>query len=599
MGIARFLSALLPHLNGLRIETCSLSEQGVTVAVASGRCSAQCPICHRRSRRIHARFTRTLADLPWGGQVVHIHLEGRRFRCTNRRCPRQTFRERLPQLALPYRRRTRALSGALEAIGFALGGQPGARLARLCQMPVSRMTLLRLVRLAAAPPATTPRVLGVDDWAFRRGRLYGTILVDLERHCPVDLLPDRTAATLADWLRAHPGVEIASRDRGGAYADGIRQGAPNAVQVADRFHLVKNLGDAFELVLVRQAALLRHLAAEVDAEAQAPPATPDGPETAPAGCSRGTAGASGASLGGDLPLAAPSTATASPASSASGDEPAESAPATPLTTRSERERLARRERRLARYHAVHAAAQSGMTQRQIARTLGLGRETVGRFLRADVFPEQGRRRRHSRLEPYQTYLREQWDAGVQDAAGLWRALRARGYSGAASTVRQFLARWRHHPGGQARCGRRPRSAVSTAAPAPACTNSPHRTRWLLLRPDLARDATEQHYVERLVERCPPIAQARDLVLQFISLVRNRAAPDLGAWLVAAQRSGIVELRGFARGIRRDEAAVRAALSLDWSQGQTEGHVNRLKTLKRQMYGRAAFPLLRQRLLHPA
>lgn len=596
MGIARFLSALLPHLNGLQLETYSLSEEGVTVTVASGRHSAQCPICQRRSRRIHARFMRTLADLPWGGQVVRIHLEGRRFRCTNHRCPRQTFRERLPQLALPYRRRTQALSEALKAIGFALGGQPGARLARLCQMPVSRMTVLRLVRAAPAPSPPTPRVLGVDDWAFRRGRLYGTILVDLERHCPVDLLPDRTAATLAAWLRAHPGVEIASRDRGGAYADGIRHGAPGALQVADRFHLVKNVGDVFEQVLVRQAAVLRHVAAEVDAEAQASAATTaDACTQAPAdsaGYSSGTFGESGAALGGDPPVAARSTTTASPAC---GDEPPELAP----VTRSERERLARRERRLARYHAVHAAAQSGMTQRQIARTLGLGRETVGRFLCADGFPEQSRRHRHSRLEPYQPYLREQWDAGVQDAAALWRALRARGYTGAASTVRQFLARWRHRPGGWARCGRRPRSAVPTAAPAPACPRSPHRTRWLLLRPDLARDTTEQRYIERVVERCPQIAQARELVLQFLALVRERAAPELGAWLAAAQHSSIVELCGFARGIRRDEAAVRAALSLNWSQGQTEGQVNRLKTLKRQMYGRAAFPLLRQRLLHPA
>lgn len=588
LGVTRLLTTVLPHLAGLRIQGIVVADESILVTVISNRKIARCPLCQRPSRRVHACFSRLLADLPWNGHVVRVRLHGRRFRCLNGACSRQTFRERLPQLAPVYSRRTPALHAALEALGFALGGQPGARLAGALHLPASRMTLLRLLR--AAPLSTdtadtagdplTPRVLSVDDWAFRRGKVYGTILVDLERHRPIDLLPDRTAETLAAWLRQHPGVEIASRDRGGAYAEGIRQGAPQAVQVADRFHLLKNLGDALEAFLVRKHAVLRQ-AAQALRERQT-------------------------GLGDPPP--APSAAPLTPLFTS--DRPAsperESAAYT-RTRRAQREQEARRTRRLARYEAVLAHVRDGMTQREIARVVGLARGTVRRYLRAEAFPEQGPRPRMSKLRPYEAYLRAQWDAGVQDAAVLWRALTAQGYTGGASWVRALLGRWRIRPSrfSPVRTGRRPHNAPTGAAPPRALTWSPRRTRWLLVRPDLIRDVNEQQFIETILEICPQMALIRSLTQEFAALVRTRqeraerASTDLNAWLVAAEHSGIVELRGFASGVRRDLAAVTAALTLDWSQGQTEGQVNRLKTLKRQMYGRASFPLLRQRILHSA
>src|SRR5262249_9108811 len=420
MGIARLLATVLPHLSGLCVQDLTVAEHMILVTVVPARRTARCPGCQRRSRRIHARFTRRLADLPWHGHPVCVCLHGRRFRCTNTACGRQTFRERLPQLAPVYRRLTPALRTALEAIGFALGGQPGARLARVLPLRASRMTLLRLLRAAPLPAAAapTPRVLSVDDWAFRRGRIYGTILVDLERHRPVDLLPDRTSETVADRLRRRPGVGIASRDRGGAYAEGIRQGAPDAVQVADRFHLLKNLGDALEAFLLRKQAILRQAAQMTWTATTAPTGHPQAlVASAPAG--------GAPPLGEDVRQA--------------------STGRLPRTSRAQREQEARRGRRLARYEAVRAHAQSGMTQREIARVVGLARGTIRRYLRAEAFPEHGPRQRPSKLRPYEPYLRAEWDAGIQDAAVLWRALAAQGYTGCASHVRHYLGRWRLRP----------------------------------------------------------------------------------------------------------------------------------------------------------
>ena len=245
----------------------------MTLVTRPTRRTAPCPVCTRRSRRVHSQYQRTLADLPLAGRPVVLRVQVRRFRCVNPTCPRAIFAERLPRLGPVRARRTPDQQRALEQIGFALGGAAGARLAGRLGLPASRATLLRLLRAAPCSYPETPRILGVDDWAWRRGQRYGSLLVDLEQHQPVDLLPDRTTESLATWLREHPGVEVISRDRGGAYADGARQGAPHAVQVADRFHLLANVGDTLERVLGSQRPALREAAAAVDrltAESAAP-----------------------------------------------------------------------------------------------------------------------------------------------------------------------------------------------------------------------------------------------------------------------------------------------------------------------------------------
>lgn len=528
------LATLLPHLDGLQIDTCIVDAHGVTLSVTATMPTAACPLCHTASRAGHSHYTRTLADLPIGNRRVCLHLRVRRFFCHNPACGRQIFCERLPSLAAAYCRQTDGLYHALQQIGLTLGGNPGARLATTLQMPTSWMTLVRRIRTSVGPALPTPRVLGVDDWSWRKGHRWGTILVDLEQHRPVDVLPDRTAASLAAWLTAHPGVQIISRDRASAYADGARQGAPHALQVADRFHLIKNIGDCFEQFLQRKRADLRQAAHAVAAV----PA-PDTPDLA----------LLRAVDDNQQPHVVP---TASPT---------------------------RCQQRYADVQHLHA---QGMSIHGIARTLHLARNTVRKYVRGECGPPASRPPRRSSLTPYEPYLWQRWQAGCHNATQLWDEIKRHGFRGGISIVKDRVAPWRT------------RAQTMPRLPQRA---TPRATRWLLRRQDAELQPREAAYVAALVACCPDIGVAQALTRDVIAMIHARDVGALAGWLERAHASTIREFRGFVRGVRRDYAAVAAALSVEWNNGQVEGQVNRLKLLKRQGYGRAGFDLLRQRVLY--
>jgi len=552
--------AFLPHLKGLRLEALTVADDHITIVAATIRRRARCPACQRCSTRVHSRYWRTVADQPWGGRPVSIRLQARRFRCTNTECAQRIFVERLPALAPVAARRTPPLRAALEQLGFATGARPGAKVAAALGMPLSARTLLRLLHAAPCPPRPTPRVLGIDEWAWRRGQHFGTILVDLERGVPVDLLPDRAADSVAAWLRAHPQVEIVSRDRSALYADGITRGAPTARQVADRFHLLRSLREALERLLDGQGAARR--------AALAPPAA------APAGAGTATVPAT---------EGAPTAAATPPVPLPESD------------TAAARETRRRRARRLARFEEVRGLAAAGASQAAIAAQLGMSHKTVKRYLRATTFPEWAAHGPHrSPLDPYKPYLRERWQAGCRNGLQLYREIRARGYARSRGPVARYVAHVRRTtPTGAAP------SPEASAAPAPRPAPSARRVaRWFVRRPD-RRTPAQEAYLARLGAAEPTLAAAYALTQDFAAMLRTRQGAGLADWLAEADGSAVVELRACAAGLRADEAAVRAGLTAPWRTGPVAGQITRLKRIKRQGYGRAGFTLLRQRVLRTA
>jgi transposase len=432
-------------------------------------------------------------------------------------------------------------------------------------MPVSGDTMLRTVRRASFPSPDSSRVIGVDDWAMRRGQRYGTVIVDLERHQPIDLLPDRRWETFRDWLAQHPGVEVISRDRANRYVQGAAAGAPEAVQVVDRWHLLKNLRDALKRSAERFSQEIQQAASEVSL----------------ANCTK---------------EAAPPAATA-PLPTDSPILPTPAAADAPLTLRE-----TRRLRRLERYQRVHELHAQGKSQRSIARTLHLDRDTVRRLLQAATFPERAARSVPRDTDPYVDYLRQRWSEGCFNARVVMREITAQGYRGSYDAVRRRVAGWRQPQ----------RTATGTTVHSPSSGNSPRQRRrstadrpsanrvaWLLfLRPEELNDQ-EQSLREAVCRRCPALAEAAELAHAFCDLVKRREAGGLSGWIARASAATVTsEVRRFAIGLLADLQAIEAALKLPWSNGQTEGQVNRLKLLKREMYGRAKLDLLNQRFLHP-
>lgn len=544
MPSTRTLAAsLLPPSRDLQCRDVLIGPDEIVATLEATAPRGACPSCGTWSEAIHSHYQRTIADLPWGGHTVRLHLRVRKFFCRQPTCARRIFTERLPRLVAPYARRTTRLESVLSLLAFALGGEPRARVVERMGMAASSATLLRLIRRVSVSEQPAPRVLGVDDWAFRKGHRYGTILVDLEQHRVVEVLPARNAEPLVAWLQAHPGVEVFSRDRAPAYAEAARKGAPEAVQVADRWHLIQNLVEALERCLLRFRPAIK----------------------------------AAAGIGESLVGALPGSCEAAQA---------------PWQQRAETVSQQKHAVTVERYARMRELRTAGFTVLDIAQMVGASRRTVYRYLALDGPPERQRPHRSGRrvLAPYEAYLIRRWAEGCRNRSRLFREIRLLGYQHSARTVSLFLKRLEREPSASAVAPSRPTITKVPSARHVACL--------LVWRKDQLPEE-ERDYLRRLCDQEPTIALAYELAQEFADMARKRTGRRFIAWLTRATTSGITELNRFARSLTDDRAAVEAGLSLEWSNGQTEGQVNRLKLLKRSMYGRANFDLVRLRLLHAA
>lgn len=558
----RELEFLLPEGSGLTINEIELGKSQMIVKVSGRHATERCPSCGIESGKVNTTYYRRPADLPCTGYVMRLQIKVRSFICANEACSRRTFAERFSEVVAPYARRTERLAKQQQEVAFAVGGEAGARLLKILGMATSADTLLRLIRQAPEPEVPTPRVLGVDDWAKKKGLSYGTILVDLEAHCVIDLLDERSAESLAEWLKAHPGVEIISRDRANDYIKGSTDGAPEAVQVADRWHLLKNLRDALERLITEKPACLRAAATLPEPE--------DSSENALGSTSLSDVDFNFSEVvdeGADIQL-----------------EP---------LTQAERQKQARRERKQERYDLVRTMHEEGLSMREIGRQLNMSYRTVSKYLRTDSCPfyPEGLKRGPSKLDPFLDYLTARWQEGTHNASQLFREIQQRGFDGS----RGLVARWAVEQRQQL-----PSASSITQKNAPRKPRvipwRPARTAWLLFSSKDDLDEGDQLALERIKEADTDVAQAHHFVQAFRQMVRDQQSDQLASWLQNVTDSGIVALKSFANGLRQDLAAVTNALSSPWSNGQTEGQVNRLKFIKRQMYGRANFDLLRRRVL---
>jgi transposase len=539
-------STLLPCLEGIAIESIASTHNSIVLRLTTVAPYVACPLCGVHSGRVHSRYERTLADLPWNRVAVRIHLRSRKLFCGNPACERSIFTEPLPELAARYARKTLRLQEAFYIIGYALGGKAGARVALGLGLTTSPDTLLRRVRQVATKntaSSTGLRVVGVDDWAFKKGHRYGTLLVDLQTHRLLELLPDRSSESLAHWLKKHPGIEVVSRDRAQVYAEGTREGAPQAEHVADRWHLLHNLGEAIERLTAQHATHLRQAVKRMQ------PTTPEVPS-------------------------------------------AEETPPVRLP-RFEQRRLERCAEREALYNRIKQLRQQGRTIQVIATETGVSKRTVLRFLRAEQFPARARRRRQPRnTDPFLPYLQQRMEQGCLNAAQLYRDVKAQGYSGSYGCIYNALQRI-------APKQTEPQKARSPAGSHAEVPSSRTVAWWLqghfhIAKPEVSEE--QKAFLAHLYTLAPVLQEAAELAQEFARIVKNRQSADLQAWLEKARQSACREIQLFAQGLRQDLAAVQNAVALEWSNGQVEGQVNRLKMLKRQMYGRANFDLLRARVL---
>jgi transposase len=562
---------LFPSESNLQVDHVAVADEQLEIYASTTVTRAQCPQCGIRSQRRNSFYQRHPMDLPCFGYKVRLNLTVQRFFCDNEACKRVTFAESFPGLVAYKARRTERLSRQQLSVAFELGGETGKRILAIVSMGSSGDTLLRDILQAPEPIVDTPRVLGIDDWANCKGRTYGTIFVDLETHQPVDLLDTREASVVEAWLKMRPGVEIICRDRGKEYIKAASSGAPDAEQVADRWHLLKNIREMLQTILTHKPECLK---------AAAQRSLPDEDEE-PEQCMQ------------------PQLSDASEVDMSSPLKNDVTLPVKP--TKAQQDKAAVHSRRQARYDQVRQLHRDGHSMRGIARLMKMSKRTVKKYVEADACPQYTTGRvQPSKLNRYLPYLEDRWQSGCTNASQLWRELRDQhGFAGSRGLVARWAAKQRQLLPAPARYRRQQKASLKPqlAHEHKPTSWSASRASWLLIRDLSELNEEEAATVNRITAADGKVAKAIELVQSFIAMVKKRKKDGLITWLEDARSVRIRALTTFVNGIYADFEAVYNALKMEWSAGQTEGQINRLKFIKRQGYGRAKFGLLRRRVLY--
>jgi transposase len=543
---AVLLCSILHLPAGITITSVHPSATELVVGVVCHAPSMPCPACHQLSARIHGSYQRTVADLPCAGRNVLLMLTVRKFVCSTLTCPHKIFTERLPGLVESYGRMTTRLIALLQALGLGAGGQMGTRQADRSGIATTPSTLLRHLMQLPAPVRRAVRVLGVDDFAWKKRFTYGTILVELERRKIIDVLADRESATVEAWLKEHPEVELVIRDRGKDFTKAATVGAPQAQQVVDRFHIVKNLSEVLQEILGHCRAEIRQREAPVS----------------------------------ELEKAAEERARARPSVATWQQR-------TPAHVKKAHQ--ARQASRDDRYQQMTTLRAQGLTQREGAKGMGMSERAVRHWLKRGAAPTNARHfRRRSVFDPYAAYVLERWQAGTHEAKQLYEEIQAQGFSGTVRIVQRFVQALRDDP-----------EKIILPPATEADRFSSKTATWLFIRDPKQLTTQKQAELELICQRSETARQTYELTQQFMSMLRLRRGQEFEAWLSAVEVSQIPELRRFAQGLLKDKSAVVAGLTRSYSNGPVEAQVQKLKVVKRSMFGRAKLPLLRQRLLHAA
>jgi transposase len=509
------------------VDSVDIQSGRVIIVVFSKQTGCKCPNCKVYSSWSHSYYFRTVRDLPILGYNVVVNLRARKFYCRNDDCAKKVFSERFPDHFMPHSRGTVRLDEKLLKIALLMGGNPGKRLCDKLNIDTSSSSLIRRIHQKDFQPGKPSTHIGIDDWAYKKGHTYGTAIVDLKKRKIIDLLPDRETSSVESWLRNHSGVKIVTRDRYVKYAKGITNGAPGAKQVADRWHLLKNMGDATKKLLERKRQELRRQEVAKAAIEQK--------QRIKGQCSPSQ-------------LEWHNKTVQHP-----------------------------------KFREIKKLHSQGETIRAIARIVGVSRITIRKYIHLDEPPRKSRP--GSEILKFADYFKERIAQNPNiEVIQLWKEIREKGYRGGRSAVYEFLKTHTRF------------NKKMTIPFIPQQSWTPSKVSLLMYKDESELSAGEQKLLRKLKAKSDDIRIAHDLLQEFKLLMENKRGCQLNQWISKTMNSPVIEFGAFAKGLKPDLIAVKNAFSLPWSNGQVEGQINKLKTIKRQMYGRASFSLLRKRLL---